>query len=122
MRGCSARLRARAVLRSRPWLPMFGGIVGQEVVKACSGKFHPLFQVSIYPLCQISTRTAWLFFVLCCLADILIRVFGTHPLLACSACTLGMSAPLLQFFYFNSLEFLLPAPMTPYKEEAVLLL
>jgi hypothetical protein len=24
---------------------MFGGIVGQEVVKACSGKFHPLFQV-----------------------------------------------------------------------------
>ncbi|XWS53370.1 hypothetical protein CRYUN_Cryun11dG0151700 [Craigia yunnanensis] len=23
---------------------MFGGIVGQEVVKACSGKFHPLFQ------------------------------------------------------------------------------
>jgi len=25
---------------------MFGGIVGQEVVKACSGKFHPLFQVS----------------------------------------------------------------------------
>jgi hypothetical protein len=24
---------------------MFGGIVGQEIVKACSGKFHPLFQV-----------------------------------------------------------------------------
>jgi len=23
---------------------MYGGIVGQEVVKACSGKFHPLFQ------------------------------------------------------------------------------
>jgi ubiquitin-activating enzyme E1 len=23
---------------------MFGGIVGQEVVKACSGKFHPLYQ------------------------------------------------------------------------------
>ncbi len=23
---------------------MFGGVVGQEVVKAVSGKFHPLFQ------------------------------------------------------------------------------
>ena len=29
-----------------PMAAMFGGIVGQEVVKACSGKFHPLFQVS----------------------------------------------------------------------------
>lgn len=34
---------ARAVLN--PMAAMFGGIVGQEVVKACSGKFHPLFQV-----------------------------------------------------------------------------
>ena len=23
---------------------MFGGVVGQEVMKAASGKFHPLFQ------------------------------------------------------------------------------
>ncbi|KAJ0953405.1 putative ubiquitin-activating enzyme E1 [Helianthus annuus] len=29
-----------------PMAAMFGGIVGQEVVKACSGKFHPLVQVS----------------------------------------------------------------------------
>ena len=35
---------ARAVLN--PMAAMFGGIVGQEVVKACSGKFHPLFQVT----------------------------------------------------------------------------
>uniref|UniRef100_A0A7N0VCR0 E1 ubiquitin-activating enzyme n=1 Tax=Kalanchoe fedtschenkoi TaxID=63787 RepID=A0A7N0VCR0_KALFE len=35
---------ARAVLN--PMAAMFGGLVGQEVVKACSGKFHPLFQVS----------------------------------------------------------------------------
>lgn len=35
---------ARAVLN--PMAAMFGGIVGQEVVKACSGKFHPLFQVA----------------------------------------------------------------------------
>lgn len=35
---------ARAVLN--PMAAMFGGIVGQEVVKACSGKFHPLYQVS----------------------------------------------------------------------------
>lgn len=35
---------AKAVLN--PMAAMFGGIVGQEVVKACSGKFHPLFQVS----------------------------------------------------------------------------
>eukprot|EP01018_Ginkgo_biloba_P024146 Gb_15672 [translate_table: standard] len=27
-----------------PMVTMFGGIVGQEVVKACSRKFHPLFQ------------------------------------------------------------------------------
>ena len=29
-----------------PMAAMFGGIVGQEVVKACSGKCHPHFQVS----------------------------------------------------------------------------
>ncbi|KAJ6805299.1 ubiquitin-activating enzyme E1 1-like [Iris pallida] len=34
---------SRAVLN--PMAAMFGGIVGQEVVKACSGKFHPLFQI-----------------------------------------------------------------------------
>lgn len=34
---------AKAVLN--PMAAMFGGIVGQEIVKACSGKFHPLFQV-----------------------------------------------------------------------------
>ncbi|CAL9111808.1 unnamed protein product [Musa acuminata var. zebrina] len=34
--GCKAILN--------PMAAMFGGIVGQEVVKACSGKFHPLFQ------------------------------------------------------------------------------
>ncbi|KAG9152521.1 hypothetical protein Leryth_016430 [Lithospermum erythrorhizon] len=33
---------SRAVIN--PMAAMFGGIVGQEVVKACSGKFHPLFQ------------------------------------------------------------------------------
>ncbi|XP_068667888.1 ubiquitin-activating enzyme E1 1-like isoform X2 [Aristolochia californica] len=33
---------SRAVLN--PMAAMFGGVVGQEVVKACSGKFHPLFQ------------------------------------------------------------------------------
>lgn len=34
---------SRAVLN--PMAAMFGGIVGQEIVKAASGKFHPLFQV-----------------------------------------------------------------------------
>lgn len=33
---------SRAVLN--PMAAMFGGIVGQEVVKACSQKFHPLYQ------------------------------------------------------------------------------
>ncbi|CAN1354568.1 Ubiquitin-activating enzyme E1 2 [Linum perenne] len=33
---------ARAVLN--PMAAILGGVVGQEVVKACSGKFHPLFQ------------------------------------------------------------------------------
>lgn len=36
---------SRAVLN--PMAAMFGGVVGQEVVKACSGKFHPLFQVRL---------------------------------------------------------------------------
>jgi len=35
---------AKAVLN--PMAAIFGGIVGQEVIKACSGKFHPLYQVS----------------------------------------------------------------------------
>lgn len=39
---------ARAVLN--PMAAMFGGIVGQEVMKACSGKFHPLFQVFTVPI------------------------------------------------------------------------
>ncbi|KAL6657251.1 hypothetical protein ACP70R_005031 [Stipagrostis hirtigluma subsp. patula] len=43
---------SRAVLN--PMAAMFGGIVGQEVVKACSGKFHPLYQsiesLPTYPL------------------------------------------------------------------------
>jgi len=42
---------ARAVLN--PIAAMFGGIVGQEVVKACSGKFHPLFQVATCPFSVI---------------------------------------------------------------------
>ncbi|KAL3536559.1 hypothetical protein ACH5RR_005020 [Cinchona calisaya] len=33
---------ARAVLN--PMAAMFGGVIGQEVIKACTGKFHPLFQ------------------------------------------------------------------------------
>ena len=37
---------SRAVLN--PMAAVFGGIVGQEVVKACSGKFHPIFQVNSY--------------------------------------------------------------------------
>ena len=37
---------SRAVLN--PMAAMFGGIVGQEVVKACSGKFHPIFQVKTF--------------------------------------------------------------------------
>lgn len=42
---CHFAFGARAVLN--PMAAMFGGIVGQEVVKACSGKFHPLLQVGI---------------------------------------------------------------------------
>lgn len=35
-------LTARASIN--PMAAMFGGVVGQEVVKAASSKFHPLFQ------------------------------------------------------------------------------
>lgn len=45
---------ARAVLN--PMAAMFGGIVGQEVVKACSGKFHPLFQVSHFTMEQVKRQ------------------------------------------------------------------
>ena len=31
-----------------PMAAMFGGIVGQEIMKAVSGKFHPLFQWFYY--------------------------------------------------------------------------
>ncbi|XVE58985.1 hypothetical protein DITRI_Ditri05aG0007700 [Diplodiscus trichospermus] len=41
---------AKAVLN--PMAAMFGGIVGQEVVKACSGKFHPLFQFFYFDLVE----------------------------------------------------------------------
>ncbi|XP_028760249.1 ubiquitin-activating enzyme E1 2-like [Neltuma alba] len=37
---------SRAVLN--PMAALFGGIVGQEIVKACTGKFHPLFQYFYY--------------------------------------------------------------------------
>ncbi|KAJ4779926.1 ubiquitin-activating enzyme 1 [Rhynchospora pubera] len=33
---------SRAILN--PMAALFGGVVGQEVVKACSGKFHPIYQ------------------------------------------------------------------------------
>lgn len=39
---------SKAVLN--PMAAIFGGIVGQEVFKACSGKFHPLVQVSYLSL------------------------------------------------------------------------
>lgn len=45
---------AKAVLN--PMAAMFGGIVGQEVVKACSGKFHPLFQVIFIFYRLVGTR------------------------------------------------------------------
>ncbi|KAH7447147.1 hypothetical protein KP509_01G093700 [Ceratopteris richardii] len=37
---------SRAILN--PMAAMLGGIVGQEIVKSCSGKFHPLFQFFYY--------------------------------------------------------------------------
>ena len=45
-----------------PMCAMFGGVIGQEVVKACTGKFHPLFQWfyfdSVESLPPIETLTA----------------------------------------------------------------
>lgn len=32
---------------------IFGGIVEQEVVKTCSGKFHTLLQVSVNKFCNV---------------------------------------------------------------------
>lgn len=60
---------ARAVLN--PMAAMFGGIVGQEVMKACSGKFHPLFQVVTGPntslpnFCLGFALTCFLFLFFC---------------------------------------------------------
>lgn len=35
-----------------PMAAMFGGIVGQEVLKACTGKFQPLFQFFYFDSCE----------------------------------------------------------------------
>lgn len=40
-----AKLAHGASTELGPMAAMFGGIVGQEVIKAISGKFHPIFQV-----------------------------------------------------------------------------
>ncbi|CAN8247458.1 unnamed protein product [Cochlearia groenlandica] len=48
---------AKAVLN--PMAAMFGGIVGQEVVKACSGKFHPLFQFFYFDSVESLPSEPW---------------------------------------------------------------
>ena len=58
---------SRAVLN--PMAAVFGGIVGQEVVKACSGKFHPLFQVSIF----FSGSSFLSFEMWCCVSETKLR-------------------------------------------------
>eukprot|EP00271_Cylindrocystis_brebissonii_P015800 TRINITY_DN38822_c0_g1_i1.p1 TRINITY_DN38822_c0_g1~~TRINITY_DN38822_c0_g1_i1.p1 ORF type:complete len:1057 (+),score=227.94 TRINITY_DN38822_c0_g1_i1:231-3401(+) len=42
--GILRRFAHGASAELNPMAAMFGGVVGQEVQKACSGKFHPLFQ------------------------------------------------------------------------------
>ncbi|GLC36229.1 E1 ubiquitin-activating protein [Pleodorina starrii] len=42
--GVLAKLAHCASAEINPMAAMFGGVVGQEVVKAVSGKFHPIFQ------------------------------------------------------------------------------
>ncbi|KAG4113685.1 hypothetical protein ERO13_D13G239500v2, partial [Gossypium hirsutum] len=61
---------ARAVLN--PMAAMFGGIVGQEVVKACSGKFHPLFQWKFNLHCVFTSSS-----ILTRRYDAQISVFGS---------------------------------------------
>ncbi|GFZ01570.1 ubiquitin-activating enzyme 1 [Actinidia rufa] len=69
---------ARAVLN--PMAAMFGGIVGQEVVKACSGKFHPLFQFFYFDSVEslpVEPLEAGDFRPLNCRYDAQISVFGS---------------------------------------------
>lgn len=66
---------SKAVLNSMA--TMFGGIAGQEVVKACSGKFHPLYQVIV--------MTYMIFY-------------------GCLVCCYYLIVCLYQFFYFDSVE------------------
>eukprot|EP01018_Ginkgo_biloba_P009922 Gb_06844 [translate_table: standard] len=47
---------SRAVLS--PMAAIFGGIVGQEVVKACTGKFHPIFQFFYFDSLECLPRKA----------------------------------------------------------------
>ena len=72
---------AKAVLN--PMAAMFGGIVGQEVVKACSGKFHPLFQVMLN--CCFSENFFAISFVILFVVDLL---FTLMFLFVCSSSTL----------------------------------
>lgn len=44
MQDVLQKLSFTAAGQLNPMAAMFGGVVGQEVMKAASGKFHPLFQ------------------------------------------------------------------------------
>ena len=44
------QLAAGADATLSPMAAIVGGIAGQEVVKACTGKFHPICQVTARPL------------------------------------------------------------------------
>ncbi|XP_057862947.2 ubiquitin-activating enzyme E1 2 isoform X1 [Cryptomeria japonica] len=68
---------SRALLN--PMAAMFGGITGQEVIKACSGKFHPIFQFFYFdsaeslPVCALRPEDVM---PLNCRYDAQISVFG----------------------------------------------
>ncbi|KAI7990925.1 Ubiquitin-activating enzyme E1 2 [Camellia lanceoleosa] len=94
---------ARAVLN--PMATMFGGIVKQEVVKACSGKFHPLFQVTSIIRMLVSQLN---FVILVLDFSVLVEFdfyYGNPKIIYFNM--------FLQFFYFDSVESLPTEPIEP---------
>ncbi|CAI5500551.1 unnamed protein product [Closterium sp. Naga37s-1] len=98
-----------------PMAAMFGGIVGQEVVKACSGKFHPLFQVRCHYTLLFQVRSGssrqlahGASAEICPIAAMFGGIVGQEVVKACS----GKFHPLFQLFYFDSVESLPSEPLS----------
>ena len=110
---CKLAQGARAALS--PMAALLGGFVGQEVVKAASGKFHPLFQARCCHCCCGRARRA----LPCCrrLAEgpVGVAIKGQHVHRGARLIVKPTPPYTLcpQWFYFDSLESMPDSPLAP---------